>query len=155
MANLDAADYPRRLSQHLFEVYHLADGRITLRLDLETVARGPHRAIPCGLLLNELLSNWLRHPFPNGQTGEIYIALHVGPEQVTLDVRHTGVGFPEGLDFQHTNSLGLPLVYLLTEQLGGTITLERIAGTAFRLTLPLDPSQARGEHHGQHPDSDC
>jgi two-component sensor histidine kinase len=124
------------------------DGRITLTLALETVALEPDRAIPCGLLLNELLSNCLKHAFPNGQTGEIHIALRTRQEQVTLSVRDTGVGFPEGSDFRHTHSLGLQSVYLLTEQLGATITLERTGGTTFTLTLPFDPSQGQGEHRG-------
>jgi hypothetical protein len=61
----------------------------------------------------------------------------------------SGVGFPEGADFRHTHSLGLQSVYLLTEQLGAMITLERIGGTTFTLTLPFDPSQGQGKHRGQ------
>jgi PAS domain S-box-containing protein len=155
LAYLDAAEYLRRLSQRLFEAYHPPDGRVTLTLALEAVALEPNRAIPCGLLLNELLSNCLKHAFPKGQTGEIHIALRACQEEVTLSVRDTGVGLPEGLDFRHTNSLGLQLVYLLTEQLGGTITLERTGGTTFTLTLPFDPSLGRGECCGQSAGPDC
>jgi PAS domain S-box-containing protein len=154
LAHLDAADYLRRLSQRLFEAYQHPDGRITLTLELDTVALEPNRAIPCGLLLNELLSNCLKHAFPNRQTGEIHIALRACQEQVTLSVRDTGVGLPEDLDIRHTDSLGLQLVYLLTEQLGGTITLERTGGTTFTLTLPLDPAQGREVHRGQNPGPD-
>jgi two-component sensor histidine kinase len=110
----------------LLRGYHPLDGRITFTLTLGTVALEPDRAIPCGLLLNELLSNRLKHAFPIRQTGEIHTALRAGQEQVTLSARDTGVGFPEGLDFRHTHSLRLQLVYLLTEQLGGTITPEGI-----------------------------
>ncbi|HEX2279516.1 MAG TPA: MASE1 domain-containing protein [Candidatus Tectomicrobia bacterium] len=155
LAYLDAADYLRRLSQRLFEAYHPPDGRISLTLALETVALEPNRAISCGLLLNELLSNCLKHAFPHGQAGEVHIALRACQEQVTLSVRDTGVGLPEGLDFRHTDSLGLQLVYLLTEQLGGTITLERTGGTTFTLILPFDPAQGRGEHRGQSAGPDC
>jgi PAS domain S-box-containing protein len=145
LARLDAADYLGRLSQQLFAAYQASDERITLKLDLDRVALEPNRAIPCGLLLNELLSNALKHAFPNGQTGEIHISLQVCSGQATLCVRDTGVGLPEGLDFRHTDTLGLQLVYLLTEQLGGTITLEHAGGTTFTLIVPLDPVQARVE----------
>jgi PAS domain S-box-containing protein len=155
LAYVDAADYLRRLSQRLFEAHHPPDGRIALTLALETVALEPNRAVSCGLLLNELLSNCLKHAFPSGQTGEIHIALSACQERLTLSVRDTGVGFPEGVDLRHADSLGLQLVYLLTEQLGGTITLERTAGTTFTLTLPFDPAQGRGEHRGQGAGPDC
>jgi two-component system, sensor histidine kinase PdtaS len=155
LAYLDAAEYLRRLSQRLFEAYHPPDGRVTLTLALEAVALEPNRAIPCGLLLNELLSNCLKHAFPKGQTGEIHIALRACQEQVTFSVPDRDVGFPEGRDFRHTDSRGWQSVYLLTEQLGGTITLKRAGGTTFTLTLPFDPSQGQGECRGQSAGPDC
>jgi two-component sensor histidine kinase len=82
------------------------------------------------------VTNGLKHAFPNGQGGNIHIALQVDAGQVTLVVRDTGVGFPEDLDFHTTDSLGLQLVCALTDQLGGTITLERCEGTIFRLSFP-------------------
>ena len=69
--------------------------------------------------------------------GDIHIALQADAYQVTLVVQDIGVGFPEGPDFRHTDSLGLQLVCALTEQLGGTITLGRRGGTIFRLTFPV------------------
>jgi PAS domain S-box-containing protein len=142
LARLDAADYLGRLSQQLFAAYQGSDARITLKLELERVALEPNRAIPCGLLLNELLSNSLKHAFPHGRMGEIHISLQACSERLTLRVRDTGVGLPEGFDFRHTDTLGLQLVYLLTEQLGGTITLEQAGGTTFTLIVPLDPVPA-------------
>ena len=90
------------------------------------------------MILNELLSNALKYAFPNGRKGEIAIVLHAAPDSLTLSIRDTGMGFPAGLDFRHTDSLGLQLVCMLTEQLDGTITLEHTNGTAFTLTVPRD-----------------
>ena len=95
-------------------------------------------AIPCGLILNELLSNTLKYAFPEAGQGDIHMVLRAAPGQmVTLMVRDIGVGFPEGLDFRAADSLGLQLVCLLAEQLGGTIALERTGGTAFTVSFPL------------------
>jgi len=95
-------------------------------------------AVPLGLLVNELLSNSLKYAFPGDRDGEIAIALRATPEgQRVLTVRDTGIGLPAGMDFRHTDSLGLQLVGLLTEQLGGTVELERASGTQWTLRFPV------------------
>jgi two-component sensor histidine kinase len=95
------------------------------------------KATPCGLLLNELVANCLKHAFPQGRAGDVHIGLHTTPERwVRLVVRDTGCGFPPGLDFRHTESLGLQLVTSLAEQLQGTITLDQQEGTIFTMTFP-------------------
>jgi two-component sensor histidine kinase len=97
------------------------------------------RAIACRLILQELLSNGFKHAFPDGRMGEIHISLQVAPGQrAILSVQDTGVGFPEELDFRTSDSLGLQLVCLLTEQLQGTIELERCEGTEWTLMFPLE-----------------
>jgi len=87
----------------------------------------------------------------------IRIGLHLEADKsVQLRISDTGVGFPPPeLDFRRTASLGLRLVCALTEQLHATIALERSGGTTFTLTVPLEPSQAWGEHHGHSSDSHC
>jgi PAS domain S-box-containing protein len=142
MAHLDAADYLGRLSKQLFEAYQTPDKCIRLVLELESVLMEPNQAIPCGLLLNELLSNCLKHAFPDGQVGDIRVSLRVHEDQISLSVHDTGVGFPEDLDFRQADSLGLQLVYLLSEQVGGTMTLEHTQGTTVTVTLPRHPPQA-------------
>jgi two-component sensor histidine kinase len=144
---VNAADYLGRLSRQLFEAYQTPDKRITLALNIEPVSMEPNQAIHCGLLLNELLSNCLKHAFPIGRAGEIHVSLRAGETHTGLKVRDTGVGFPEGLDFRHADSLGLQLVYLLSEQLGGTMTLIREGGTTVVVQLPRHPS-----HDWQAPD---
>ena len=138
LTRLDAANYLRRLSTRLFETYSPSDGRITLDLEVEEIALDVNVAIPCGLMLNELLSNALKHAFPGGRSGTVIITLRQEPPGTCmLTVRDTGVGLPEGLDIRQTDSLGLQLVSRLIEQLGGILTLVRGGGITFKLTFPL------------------
>jgi len=138
LAHVNAADYVRQLCTRLLQASQPSGDRITLTLELEAVALEMSIAIPCGLILNELLSNALKHAFPAGRAGDVTVGLRRGPEgQVQLMVRDTGVGVPEGLDVRATPSLGWQLVGLLTEQLGGTMALGRRGGTTVTVTFPL------------------
>ena len=155
LAHIDAASYIQRLCARLGQVHHLVAERVAVTVRAEAVRLEVQMAIACGLILQELLSNGYKHAFPDGRVGEIQITLEVGPGQrATLTVRDTGVGFPEGVDFRTTDSLGLQLVCLLTEQLQGTLTLTRRAGTEWTLTFPLAGALTREvEDHG--PNSYC
>ncbi len=138
LARFDVAPYVETLSVQLFRSYGADLQRITLQTEVDRVFLNIDSVIPCGLILNELLTNALKYAFPSGRTGEIQVALHADTDQrVTLVVRDTGIGFPEDLDFRHTNSLGLQLVCMLASQLEGTIELAREGGTRFTLTFPL------------------
>jgi two-component sensor histidine kinase/DNA-binding NarL/FixJ family response regulator len=139
LARVDLADYLQTLVAELCRSYGAETQRLTIQTQLEQVWVSTDTAIPCGLVLNELLSNAFKYAFPHDQEGNIHIALHADPgQEAILTIRDTGVGLPEGLDFRATDSLGLQLVSLLTEQLGGTIALERSGGTAFTVTFPLE-----------------
>lgn len=138
LARLDLACYIHTLSAQLVQSYKVNPQRITVRLQVEPVILDIDQAIPCGLILNELLSNAFKYAFPQNRTGEVYIDLHAGTaQQAGLVVKDNGIGFPDEIDFHHTESLGLQLVIMLTEQLQGTIALERADGTTFTLTFPL------------------
>jgi two-component sensor histidine kinase len=91
-------------------------------------------AIICGLIINELVSNSLKHAFPEGREGEIRIGL-CSENKFTLMVNDNGIGFPEDLDFRNTESLGLQLAIMLVEQSEGAIELDRSGGTAFNITF--------------------
>jgi PAS domain S-box-containing protein/excisionase family DNA binding protein len=146
MAAFHPAPYVQRLSEALLRAYGGEAGRVTLTTRLEDLALPLDSAVPCGLILHELLSNALKHAFPDGQRGAITLDLRADPDHhVTLRVADTGVGVPEGFDVRQSDSLGLQLVSLLTEQLGGTLTVVRQGGTAFTLTFPLPETQA-GAH---------
>ena len=152
LTSIDLGTYVTRVTDQLVR----ASGRrglVGTHLQADDIRLSPDVAIPCGLILTELLSNALKHGFPGGQPGAVYIELRAPTiQEVTVVVRDTGVGFPEDLDFRHTASLGLQLVRLLTEQLQGTLTLMRRPGTTFTLTFPLGPA-SRGEGPEQRNDA--
>ena len=99
---------------------------------------GSNEAIPLGLILNELISNSLKHAFPEGRKGEIAIELKKEENRIIFSVADTGIGFPENLDFTATDSLGLQLVSALVQQLNGAIEMNRDQGTIFTITFPSD-----------------
>jgi PAS domain S-box-containing protein len=136
LASIDLAAYIRNLAAHLFGSYGVNAHAIALKINVDDVFLNVDMAIPCGLIINELVSNCLKHAFPGSQRGEIHIELRSGGDhQFTLTVSDNGVGFPKEVDFRKTESLGLQLVNTLTEQLGGSVKLEQQGGTAFTITF--------------------
>jgi hypothetical protein len=127
---------PACASGRPLESYVRETSRIRLRTDLDEVAFDIDTAIPCGLILNELLTDALKYAFPDGRSGNIHIRLRAEGEHVTLRVHDTGIGFPAGFDCRNTESLGLQLVGMVTEQLGGTLTLTCEGGTTFTVSIP-------------------
>jgi two-component sensor histidine kinase len=97
-------------------------------------------AVPCGLILNELAGNALKHAFPNSSGGEVTVSLEhdAATDAVCLRVHDNGVGLPAGLDWQQSTSLGLRLVRILAGQLRGTVETGTGTGTEFRVTFPLN-----------------
>jgi two-component sensor histidine kinase len=119
LAHFNFAHYIESLTTHLFQSHVAEVSRISLDMELDEIAFDVDTAIPCGLILNELLTNALKYAFPDGRSGNIHITLRAAAEQATLSERDTGIGFPEGFDFRNTESLGLQLVGMMTEQLRG------------------------------------
>jgi two-component sensor histidine kinase len=155
LARFNFARYIDSLSTELLQSYAAGTSHIRLHTDLDELVFDLDTAVPCGLILNELLSNALKYAFPDGRPGDIHVVLRAEVGHMTLSVRDTGVGLPADLDFRHTESLGLQIVSMLTEQLGGTITLTRELGTAFTVTFPYDTRQVREEAHASHTDTHC
>ena len=134
LANIDFNGYIKNLADDLFRSYG-ASISIALKTDIEGVSLEIDTAIPCGLIINELVSNSLKHAFPEDREGEIKIALRrTDRNEVELVVSDDGIGIPEDLDFRNTESLGLQLVTSLAEsQLQGKTELNRAKGTEFRI----------------------
>jgi two-component sensor histidine kinase len=133
---VDFGVYIRSLAEQVFSSYNILADRIVLQVQANEVMLDTNQAIPCGLILNELLSNCLKHAFPSDRSGEVYIELWSdASRRVTMIVRDTGIGFPAHMDFRQTDTIGLQLVCTLTEQLGGTLELDRDTGTAFKLSF--------------------
>ena len=103
---------------------------------------GIDTAVPCGLILNELVSNALKHAFPDGRAGEIRVELTADDERrVALTVGDNGVGFPGDLDWRSTTSLGLQLVHTLVGQLEGSVEMHSNGGTKFKIQFGLAHKQ--------------
>jgi len=136
-SNIDFSDYIKSLAQSLFRAYKTDPGKVTLNIEVENIALSVDRAVPCGLIINELISNTLKYafPLPFEEKGQITIALHPARDsEVELIVKDNGVGIPPDLDTRNTNSLGLQLVHVLAEgQLDGTVALDRSKGTMFQI----------------------
>ncbi len=127
-------DYIETLTSHLMNAHLPESERIDLKTDLGKVTLGIDAAIPCGLIINELLSNSLKHAFPENRTGEMSITCELSEDnEVQLDISDTGIGLPEGFDFRDPESLGLELVRLFVNQLNGEIALNAYQGTSFSI----------------------
>ncbi|MGD9344604.1 MAG: PAS domain S-box protein [Candidatus Aminicenantes bacterium] len=137
LGNINFAEYVKTLTKHLFLSYNVDFDIIQLKIEVEDVFLDVQVGIPCGLIVNELVSNTLKHAFPEGRQGEVGISLFAGDDgRYRLTVRDDGTGFPKGIDFRKTKSLGMQLVTMLVEQLEGTIELERKDGTKFIISFP-------------------
>jgi len=135
---LDCAAYLRSLAIELCRAYGAEARHLTLTITADDVGLQARTAIPCGLILTELLANALKHAFPAGGPGAIEVTLQADRlGSCVLNVRDDGVGFPAGLDLRQADSLGLQLVCLLIEQLNGTIEMTSGHGTHWRLTFPV------------------
>ncbi|MBU7023543.1 MAG: PAS domain S-box protein, partial [Theionarchaea archaeon] len=131
---LDFREYIRKLVEDLVRSYSPSDQRIKVTTDIDSTLMEVDPSIYCGLIINELVSNSLRHAFPDGRSGEIKIAFHNVGEEIELLVSDNGEGIPEDIDIRDTRTLGLRLVTMLAEdQLHGTINLRRSGGTEFRI----------------------
>jgi PAS domain S-box-containing protein len=136
LARVDFSEYIRNLAAYLFRSYEVHAGAVRLGVEAEDVLLGVDTAIPCGLIINELVSNSLKHAFPGGTGGSINIRLRpAGHERLTLTVADDGVGLPEGFDVRDTPSLGLQLVNTLARQLGGEVSVNGGAGAEFSITF--------------------
>ena len=145
LARVDFAEYARNLASYIFRSHGVNANVIKLKIKVDDVFLGIDMAVPCGLILNELVSNSLKHAFPGGREGEIRIELRSDDDgQFTLMVSDNGVGIPKDLDFRNTESLGLQLVDTLVNQLEGTIELDRSGGTAFEITFTELKYKGRG-----------
>lgn len=136
LSQIDFPAYIRQLAAHLFQSYGVSAERIHLRTDLDKLYLGLEAAVPCGLIINELLSNSLKYAFPDGREGEVRISLRQSGEGTAqLVVADNGVGLKADVDWANTKSLGLRLVRSLAEQLGATVELHSNTGTEVQLAF--------------------
>jgi two-component sensor histidine kinase len=134
LARIDFAKYARNLAGYLFRSYGVNTNVVQLKIKVDDVFLGVDTAILCGLIINELVSNSLKYAFPENREGEIKIRLRTLDESaMELTVADNGIGMPADTNFRSSESLGLKLVTILTDQIDGKIELDRSEGTKFRI----------------------
>ena len=141
---VDFGQYIQSLAAHLFRTYQISPQHIRLRAEAEGTSLDLDMAIPCGLMINELVSNSLKYAFPDDETGEVFVLLRRTEEGFELRVGDDGVGFPKGVDFRTPKSLGLQLITTLVNQIHGRIELDTSSGTEFKIDFPAVGARTSG-----------
>ena len=149
VANINYREYVRKLVSDLFQSYSRRPARVQLDVDVEDISLNLDTAIPIGLIINELVSNSLKHAFPDQSKGELHVKLgknkdggEEGKDNYVLVVRDNGIGLPEDIDYQDSGSLGMILVNALVKQVHGVIVLDREKGTQFTIKFTQKASRS-------------
>jgi PAS domain S-box-containing protein len=141
LAYIDIGDYLRTLTQNLFTTYSINQKTVTFHVEITDIQLDINRAIPVGLILNELISNSLKHAFPLGHEGRIVIHGKQEKGEIVLSLQDDGIGLPVGFDWRHCPSLGMHLVMTLIEQVQGKIEMADCEkGAHFIIRIPGDQS---------------
>jgi two-component sensor histidine kinase len=136
LAQIDFGTYLNILAMNLFRAYAIDAERIRLTAFADTIPLAIDTAIPCALLAHELVSNCLKHAFPHGQAGHVWVSFRRESDgRIQLQVRDNGVGLPHSVAPQSVDSFGLQLVDILCQQLHASLDLERHAGTTVTITF--------------------
>ena len=139
LAEIRLGSYIKNLSNNLFHSYLSNGAQVKILTQLEEITIGIDNAVPVGLILNELISNSLKHAFPGNRSGEIGIELqHETPDIVLLRYYDTGVGLPDGFDLKTNKSLGMRLIYSMAQQLNAKLSLAHQNGVCFELRFPIE-----------------
>ncbi|MFN3916516.1 MAG: PAS domain S-box protein [Flavobacteriales bacterium] len=134
-SEVNFADYLNNLITNLFHTYAINSSNIKLVKDIDNIRVSLDQAIPCGLIVNEIISNALKYAFPNNAKGEIFLSLKQEHNQIQIRIEDNGIGLPKNFDVENSSSLGLQLVYTLIEQLDGTIKVNSKKGTKYLITF--------------------
>lgn len=146
LAWIDFAEYVPDLAMNLFHTYEVNSELIRVKFDIPSILLGIDYAVPCGLIINELFSNALKYAFPENRTGEICVSLQTQNDMLALIISDNGIGFPENVDYQNTESLGMQLVITLVQQIKGTVHLTRNHGSKFTIHFARLPSGDNSSH---------
>jgi two-component sensor histidine kinase len=133
LTQINFADYIQNLVSNLFYSYNIKESQIKPIIKIEDVNLNIETAIPCGLIINELISNCLKYAFPNQMKGEIIITLKSIEDKFELVISDNGIGLPEKININKIKTLGLLLVNSLTEQIDGKISIYKKDGTQFKI----------------------
>lgn len=133
LSSIKFRGYVEKLVSNLFYSYNIPISRVKPMIKIEDIELNIETGVPCGLIISELVSNSLKHAFPGGRGGEVRVVFKTHDDKYELMISDNGIGFPEDIDYKHTDSLGLQLVNNLVDQLEGEIKLDRSQGTAFKI----------------------
>ena len=133
LARVSFPEYVRDLTNNILTSYTLPASSVRVNLDVDDLSLSLDSAVPCGLILNELMSNCLKHAFPLGHSGTVHVGFHAAGDQLCLMVRDDGVGMPADVDLERTSSLGWRLIRALVQQLGGFVQCHSAGGTVVEL----------------------
>ncbi|MES1213561.1 MAG: sensor histidine kinase, partial [Singulisphaera sp.] len=137
LTQVDFADYVECLADSLFGANRTDGDRIRMVIESQGVKLPINTAVPCGLLVNELMSNCLKHAFPANEEGTITVSLEtVDDQEIVLSVRDDGIGLPAHVEPETSPTFGMQIIMALVEQLHGSLTVWRAEGTEFRIRFP-------------------
>lgn len=136
LADIDFAQYIPDLTTHLFDSYNVSYSQIQLKIQVDNASLDIETAIPCGLIINELVSNALKYAFVGNRRGEIEVKFYQESEStLTLIIRDNGVGLPKNFDSKKAKTLGITLIQGLVKQLRGKLEIDSHQGTQFKITF--------------------
>jgi two-component sensor histidine kinase len=143
LARIDLSRYVKNLTDFLLGTHGVAFQKVEVDLDVKPIALSVDSAISCGLILNELIFNSLKHAFVDREKGRIRITVNIGsPGTVVMTVSDDGCGVPPGFDFHDTKSLGLQIVNIMVRKLNGMISIEQGGGTTVKIAFPEETNVA-------------
>lgn len=141
---IDFEEYATRLVGDLQYSFGERSAEIVTSFETSQILLDVEKAIPCGMILSELVTNALKYAYPHGGAGKLLIGLSETPQGlVTLSVSDQGCGLPQDLDFENPTSLGLEVVTILAEQLGGTVEVQSNPGVRFSVVFPREDVDRR------------
>ena len=145
LTHVNFSEYISTLAADLFKAYEIDPGRISTVIEIDDIVLDVDKVLPCGLIVNELISNALKYGFPEShkEKGQIIVSLHkINENEVELAVMDNGVGLPGDFDIEKNQSLGLKLVVMLAEgQLEGKLKVNGKGGAKFQIQFALNPPE--------------
>jgi len=140
MAHISLEKYITKLVSELVHSYNVGSTPPGILVEVADMQIGIETAIPCGLIINEVVSNSLKYAFPNGRQGNISVNIKASGGNLEMSLADDGVGIPESINPRKTASLGIKLIYILVEhQMGGKVEIETTGGTKYKITIPVKP----------------
>ena len=136
LSEIDFAEYIEKLCHFIYQSYGDKTDRVRLQISGDKIGLDMDTAMPCGLLVNEIVSNSYKYAFPNQEKGTIQIDFKKIDNKIILLIQDNGVGFPEEYDLERGESLGMQLIQALTSQLDGELVVSRENGTSFKISFP-------------------